>query len=177
MVAGVEYPLDCLIFATGFEVGTAYTRRAGYEIVGRGGRALSEKWADGLRTLHGMHSHGFPNCFIMGPQQAGFTANYPHLLAEQSQHIAYILTRARERGARTIEATDAAEAKWVETVISLARLGQEFFESCTPGYYNNEGKLSDRAAQNGFFGGGSPAFFRLLADWRAAEDLAGLELR
>ena len=177
VAAGVEYALDCLIFATGFEVGTAYTRRAGYEIVGRGGVVLSRRWAEGVRSLHGMHSHGFPNCFIMGPQQAGFTANYPHLLAEQSQHIAHIVQRARERGVRTIEVSEAAEAKWVETVIGLARLGREFFESCTPGYYNNEGMLSDRAAQNSFYGGGSPAFFRLLAEWRAAGDLAGLELR
>jgi cyclohexanone monooxygenase len=176
VVDGVEYALDCLIFATGFEVGTAYTRRAGYEIVGRGGLALSDKWADGLRTLHGMHSHGFPNCFIMGPQQAGFTANYPHLLDEQSQHIAYILTQARERGAETLEVSEAAEDRWVETVIAVARFGREFLESCTPGYYNNEGKLSDRAAQNGFYGGGSPAFFRLLAEWRAEGKLAGLEL-
>jgi cyclohexanone monooxygenase len=177
VVAGVEYELDCLIFATGFEVGTDYTRRAGYEIIGRGGVSLTGKWKDGLRTLHGMHSHGFPNCFIMGPQQAGFTANYPHLLEEQSRHIAWILEQARQRGARTIEATEEAETKWVETVISLARFGREFLESCTPGYYNNEGKLSDRAAQNGFYGAGSPAFFHLLAEWRAEGSLQGLELR
>jgi cyclohexanone monooxygenase len=177
VAAGVEYELDCLIFATGFEVGTDYTRRAGYEIVGRGGVTLTAKWKDGLRTLHGMHSHAFPNCFIMGPQQAGFTANYPHLLEEQSRHIAWILTQARQRGARTIEATEEAETKWVETVIGLARFGREFLESCTPGYYNNEGKLSDRAAQNGFYGAGSPAFFQLLAEWRAEGSLRGLELR
>jgi cyclohexanone monooxygenase len=177
VVDGALYELDCLIFATGFEVGTDYTRRAGYEIVGRGGVTLTGKWKDGLRTLHGMHSHGFPNCFIMGPQQAGFTANYPHLLEEQSRHIAWILTQARQRGAHTIEATEEAETKWVETVISLARFGREFLESCTPGYYNNEGKLSDRAAQNGFYGAGSPAFFQLLAGWRAEGSLQGLELR
>jgi cyclohexanone monooxygenase len=177
VVDGALYELDCLIFATGFEVGTDYTRRAGYEIVGRGGVTLTGKWKDGLRTLHGMHSHGFPNCFIMGPQQAGFTANYPHLLEEQSRHIAWILTQARQRGAHTIEATEEAETKWVETVISLARFGREFLESCTPGYYNNEGKLSDRAAQNGFYGAGSPAFFQLLAGWRAEGSLPGRELR
>jgi cyclohexanone monooxygenase len=177
VAGGVEYELDCLIFATGFEVGTDYTRRAGYEIVGRDGVTLTGKWKDGLRTLHGMHSHGFPNCFIMGPQQAGFTANYPHLLEEQSRHIAYILTQARQRGATTVEATEEAETKWVETVISLARFGREFLESCTPGYYNNEGKLSDRAAQNGFYGAGSPAFFQLLGEWRAEGSLQGLELR
>ena len=177
VVAGVEYALDCLIYATGFEVGTDYTRRAGYEIVGRDGMTLTKKWADGLRTLHGIHSHGFPNCFIMGPQQAGFTVNYPHLLDEQSRHIAYILSQAVERGARTIEASEAAEAEWVDTIIRLARFGRDFLEACTPGYYNNEGKLSERAAQNGFFGGGSIEFFKVLREWRAQGGLAGLELR
>jgi cyclohexanone monooxygenase len=176
VAAGVEYALDCLIYATGFEVGTDYTRRAGYEIVGRDGITLTKKWSDGLRTLHGIHSRGFPNCFIMGPQQAGFTVNYPHLLDEQSQHIAYIIQHGIERDARTIEASEAAEAEWVDTIIRLARFGREFLEACTPGYYNNEGKLSDRAAQNGFFGGGSIEFFRILREWRAAGGLAGLEL-
>jgi cyclohexanone monooxygenase len=174
---GVEYPVDCLIYATGFEVGTAYTRRAGYEIVGRDGITLTEKWADGVRSLHGMHSRGFPNCFIMGPQQAGFTVNYPHLLDEQSRHIAYVLAQARERGARTVEAAEAAENEWVETILKLAGWRRDFLESCTPGYYNNEGKLSERAAQSGFYGAGPVEFFRLMAEWRARGDLAGLELR
>jgi cyclohexanone monooxygenase len=177
VVAGVEYEVDCLIYATGFEVGTDYTRRAGYEIVGRGGLTLTQKWADGLRTLHGMHSHGFPNCFIMGPQQAGFTVNYPHLLDAQSQHIAWILAHATRRGARTVEASEAAEQEWVDTIIRLAGLGRDFLESCTPGYYNNEGKLSERSAQNGFFGGGSIEFFRILREWREQGGLAGLEVR
>jgi cyclohexanone monooxygenase len=177
VVGGVEYEVDCLIYATGFEVGTDYTRRAGYEIVGRGGHTLTQKWAEGLRTLHGMHSHGFPNCFIMGPQQAGFTVNYPHLLDEQSKHIAYLLAQATRRGARTVEASEAAEQEWVDTIIRLAGLGRDFLESCTPGYYNNEGKLSERAAQNGFFGGGSIEFFRILREWREQGALAGLEVR
>jgi cyclohexanone monooxygenase len=173
---GTEYPLDCLIFATGFEVGTEYARRAGYEIVGRGGVTLTQRWSSGVRTLHGMHSRGFPNCFIMGPQQAGFTVNFPHLLDEESRHIAYIVTRALERGAQRVEVSEAAETAWVNTVIALAGFGREFLESCTPGYYNNEGKLSDLAAQNGFFGGGSIEFFRILREWRAAGGLVGLEL-
>jgi cyclohexanone monooxygenase len=177
VVDGVEYELDCLIFATGFEVGTDYTRRAGYEMVGRGSTKLTEKWSKGLRTLHGMHTHGFPNCFIMGAQQGGFTANYPHMLNEQSQHIAYLIRSALERGVRTIEATEQAENEWVATIIRLAGMGRQFLEECTPGYYNNEGKLSDLAAQNGFYGGGSEQFFQILRDWRAAGDFAGLELR
>jgi len=176
VVAGVEYELDCLIYATGFEVGTDYTRRAGYEVHGRGGASLTQRWKDGVRTLHGMHSRGFPNCFIMGPQQAGFTVNFPHMLNEQSQHIAYIVRQAIDRGVRTVEVSEAAEAEWVDQVIRLSGLGREFLESCTPGYYNNEGKLSERAAQNGFYGGGSVQFFQILRDWRAEGGLRGLEL-
>jgi cyclohexanone monooxygenase len=177
VVGDVEYELDCLIYATGFEVGTDYTRRAGYEIVGRDGLTLTEKWADGVRTLHGMQSRGFPNCFILGPQQAGFTVNYPHLLDEQGRHVAYVVAQALERGVRTVEVSETAEAEWVDTILRLSGRGREFLESCTPGYYNNEGKLSDRAAQNGFFGGGPVEFFRLLREWRERGDLAGLEIR
>jgi cyclohexanone monooxygenase len=176
VVDGALYELDCLIFATGFEVGTDYTRRAGYEIVGRGGVKLSERWKNGVRTLHGMHSRGFPNCFIMGPQQAGFTPNFPHLLDQESQHIAYIVEHCRKGGARTVEVSEAAEQEWVDTIVRLAGMGREFLEQCTPGYYNNEGKLSDLAAQNGFYGGGSPEFFRILEAWRADGSLKGLEL-
>jgi cyclohexanone monooxygenase len=176
VVDGKEYPVDCLIYATGFEVGTDYARRAGCSIVGRDGVSLTSHWSDGVRTLHGMHSRGFPNCFIMGNQQSGFTVNYPHMLNEQSQHVAWIVRQALDRGVATVEVSEAAEAEWVDTIIKLAGFGRQFLEECTPGYYNNEGKLSERAAQNGFFGGGSEAFFKLLRDWRAQGDLAGLEL-
>jgi cyclohexanone monooxygenase len=173
---GVEYALDCLIYATGFEVGTDYSRRAGYPIVGRGGTSLTEKWAGGVTTLHGMFVRGFPNCFIMGPQQTGFTVNFPHMLNEQSKHIAYVVRHAVDRGARTVEVSEEAEAEWVDTIIRLAVLGQQFLEDCTPGYYNNEGKPAERGGQNGFYGGGSVEFFRILQEWRAAGDLKGLEL-
>ena len=151
--------------------------RAGCELHGRGGVSLTEKWANGVRTLHGMHSRGFPNCFIMGNQQSGFTVNYPHALNEQSQHIAYIVKHAQDHRVRSVEVSEAAEAEWIDTIIRLARLGQQFLEECTPGYYNNEGKPGERSGQNGFYGGGSEAFFKLLREWRAAETLAGLELR
>ena len=175
--AGVEYELDCLIYATGFEVGTDYTRRAGYEMYGRDGLSLTAKWASGVSTLHGMHSRGFPNCFIMGPQQTGFTVNYPHMLNEQSKHIAYIIKHAIDNDVRTIEVSEEAEKEWVDTIIRLAVLAQEFLENCTPGYYNNEGKPGERSGQNGFYGGGSVEFFRILQEWRAAGELKGLEMR
>lgn len=173
---GKEHELDCLIFSTGFEVGTEYTRRSGYDLIGRGGLRLSEKWSTGVRTLHGMFSRGFPNCFIMGTAQTGFTANYPHMLDEQTRHIAHVLTKLREIGAGRLEASEEAERQWVDTVVQKARLGEKFFEECTPGYYNNEGNVRSRSAQNGFYGGGSPEFFRILEAWRAEGRLAGLEV-
>ncbi len=176
VVDGVEYELDCLIYASGFEVGTDYSRRAGFQIHGRGGQSLTEKWSDGVRTLHGMHVHDFPNCFIMSNPQAGFTASYPHLLDEQSKHIAYIVGTGIERGARVVEASEEGEAAWVQQCIDKARNAGDFFENCTPGYYNNEGKTSELSAQNGFYGGGSPEFFRILADWRSEGSLQGLDL-
>ena len=123
-----------------------------------------------------MHSRGFPNCFIMTNTQAGFTVNFPHLLSEQSVHIAYIIKHAIDYEIRTVEASEDAEADWVDTVIRLARFARDFFEACTPGYYNNEGKPGERSGQNGFYGGGPVEFFRILESWRADGGLKGLEL-
>ena len=175
---GVEYEVDCIVFATGFEVGTDYARRCGYETYRADGTSLSEYWADGLRTLHGMHVAGFPNMFLMGATiQTGFTANYPHALNEQSQHIAWILGALAEGNERVVEATEEAADGWVETIKSLARLNEEFLASCTPGYYNNEGKPQERLLQNANYGAGAPAFFDVLARWREAGDLEGLTRR
>jgi cation diffusion facilitator CzcD-associated flavoprotein CzcO len=175
---GREYEVDCLIFATGFEVGTSYTRRAGYDIVGRNGMSLSDYWADGLRTLHGLTVHNFPNCFFLGFTQTAITISVPQALGEQARHVAYIVSQARERGATSLEATLEGEQAYVDEVHSLARLGERFYRECTPGYYNSEGAEGNRA---GFFsnmyGAGPLAFFELLRRWRDAGDLAGLELR
>jgi len=173
---GVEYEVDCLIYATGFEVGTDYTRRAGCELIGRDGLTLTEKWADGAETLHGMHSRGFPNCFIITNIQSGFSVNFPHMLNEQSKHLAYIIGHALENDIRVVETSEEAEADWVRTIVDLAQNNLKFLESCTPGYYNNEGKPAERSGQNGFYGGGCIAFIKLLEEWRAEGGLEGLEL-
>lgn len=171
---GVEHEFDCIIFATGFEVGTGYSRRAGYEIYGRDATTLTDKWADGVETLHGMHSHGFPNCFIMSQMQGGFTVNYPHMLDELASHVAHILGHASTVEALVIEATTEGEADWVQHIIDSARDRQAFLESCTPGYYNNEGKAADLAAQNTSYGKGSVEFFKVLQRWRDEETFEGL---
>ncbi len=172
---GAEYEVDCIIFATGFEVGTGYSRRAGYEIVGRDGQTLTAKWEDGVATLHGMHSNGFPNCYIFSHMQGGFTVNYPHMLDELARHVSHILADAAERGATVVEATSAGEADWVQTIIDSARDRQQFLESCTPGYYNNEGRPGDNVPENTSYGLGSVAFFGLLEQWRNEGSSVGLE--
>ena len=172
---GTEYEVDCIIFATGFEVGTDYSRRAGYQIRGVDGKSISEKWADGLSTFHGMHSRGFPNAFFFGPAQSGFTATYTYSLDEQSVHLAHILGKARERGANRIEASERAETEWVKTIIEKARLTADFQEKCTPGYYNNEGNVNTKP-QNNTYGGGPIEFFGLMEKWREQGNLDGLEL-
>ncbi len=173
---GEEYKVDCLVYATGFEVGTSYARRAGYEVTGRDGLTLTGKWKDGVSTLHGMHVHGFPNLFIFSNSQSGFSVNYPHMLNAQAQHAAWIVSEAMQRQAKTIEATKPAEDAWVQTIIDSALMRQKFQEECTPGYYNNEGKPSALAARNGPYGKGSIAFIKLMEEWRAAGDLEGLAL-
>ncbi len=174
---GQEYEVDCIIFGTGFEVGTEYSRRCGYETYGRDGVSLSEKWKDGMRTLHGMHCHGFPNCFIMGSMgQSGFTANYPHALNEQSKHIAYIVGQCRQGNQHRVEATEEAEGEWVDAIVQYARLNEQFLADCTPGYYNNEGKPQDRSLQNANYGLGPVAFYKLLEDWREQGQMRGLKV-
>jgi cyclohexanone monooxygenase len=179
VVAGREYELDCLIFATGFEVGTDFCRRAGMQILGRNGLSLSNWWAEGITTLHGMHVHGFPNCFLMTNSQAGFTASFPHLLAEQAKHLTYVIRRALDDGLTTVEATEEGVRGWVRQCMEKAGTAMKFLENCTPGYYNNEGKVSERNIQNGFYGGGtgSPEFFAILEAWRAEGAMKGMTAR
>ncbi|HEX7943174.1 MAG TPA: NAD(P)/FAD-dependent oxidoreductase [Phenylobacterium sp.] len=176
VVDGKEYEVDCLIYATGFEVGTDFTRRSGYQLYGKGGQTLSDKWANGVSTLHGLFSRGFPNCFIVSNSQSGFTANFPHMINEQSKHIAYVLKHAVDRQVRTLEPTAEAEAAWVQTIIDLSLMREAFLRECTPGYYNNEGAPERIAKQNGSYGAGPVAFVKVLEAWREAGTLEGLEL-
>lgn len=173
---GKSYEIDCLIYATGFEVGTDYTRRSGYELHGRDGLTLTQKWSNGAETLHGLLSRGFPNCFIVSNVQSGFSANFPHMINEQSKHIAYVIKEAQARQARTVEPSQAAEEAWVDTIVKLSVMRENFLKECTPGYYNNEGKVELMNKKNSSYGAGPVAFAKVLEDWRAEGSLKGLEL-
>lgn len=177
VVAGKEYELDCLIWGTGFEVGTDFTRRLGFEVVGRDGLTLTEKWRTGASTYHGLFTRGFPNLFVMTTQQSGQSANFQHMLDEQSKHIGYVMKEIKARRVATVETSAEAEAEWVETILKYARARQPFLNECTPGYYNNEGKPDERRARNSQYWRGPMAFIRMWDRWRAEGELRGLELR
>ncbi|MEY2469094.1 MAG: hypothetical protein QOF21_1792, partial [Actinomycetota bacterium] len=179
IVGDEEYEVDCLIFATGFEVGTSLARRSGFDFHGVDGLSLTDAWKDGMRSLHGQHVHGFPNLFLVSNAQAAFTVNFPHNLDEVSTHFAYIIKHMQETGTTREEVSAEAEAAWVEQVRALSPQGTSFFEECTPGYYNAEGKLGENGfftGQNGPYGGGPNAFFQILDKWRRSGELPGLEI-
>jgi len=121
-------------------------------------------------------SRGFPNCFIVSNVQSGFSANFPHMINEQTKHIAYLVKSAKERQARTVEPSQDAEQAWVDTIVKLAVMREAFLKECTPGYYNNEGKPEAMTVKNGSYGAGPVAFVKVLEDWRAEGSLKGLEL-
>ena len=178
-VGDEHYELDCLIYASGFEVGTSYERRSGFDAVGRNSQPLSQAWADGMTSLHGVHVHGFPNMFVVGPNQgANLISNVPHNLTERGRTIAAIVKHAVDTNAAEVETTAQAEADWVSMLESGGRsFGND--PSCTPGYYNNEGKVDEDAGSRNFLGypDGPVAYFEYIDGWRNSGDFDGLEFR
>jgi cyclohexanone monooxygenase len=171
-----EYEVDLIVFASGFETSADVRRRTGVDVVGRDGVHLSDHWADGMKTLHGFTTNGFPNWFSIGVSQNAFSVNMTSMFDDQARHIAYVVAEAIARGARTVEPTVEGQEAWVALIQSFRVGGVGFLESCTPGYYNNEGMPRGGNSFLGAFAPGVNAFNRLLEEWRAAGDLAGLEL-
>jgi cation diffusion facilitator CzcD-associated flavoprotein CzcO len=179
VVGGVEYEVDCIIYASGFEVGTEYTRRAGFDVAGRDGVRLSERWADGMETKHGMFVHGFPNMFHVGISQgANLISNVPHNFTEAGRAIAQIVRHGLDGGYDQIEVTQESQDAWMALLRSGMQPGVIGSNECTPGYYNNEGMPAE--AGNGWFLGypmGAAAYFEYLDGWLRAGDYDGLEFR
>jgi len=179
VVAGVEHPVDCIIYASGFEVGTDHTRRAGFDLTGRDGEKLSEHWAQGMRTKHGIHVHGFPNAFLVQlAQGANLISNVPHNFIETGTTIAMIVKHALDHGYSEVEVTQEAEDAWIELLLSGTGFGIIGSPDCTPGYYNNEGRPAGPGRE--LFVGypmGAMAYFQYLDAWRTKGDFDGLEFR
>lgn len=139
-----EYQVDCVVLATGFELGTTWAHRAGYDAIGRDGVRVSEKFARGMRTYQGLFSVGFPNLFFMGLTQGGTTTNVPHMLQEQADQVSYVVRRALAEGWATVEPTPEAEEAWQREIERVNEARRPFQLACTPGYFNAEGRVDDR---------------------------------
>ncbi|KUI28868.1 monooxygenase [Mycobacterium sp. IS-1496] len=180
VAGGVEYEVDCIIYASGFEITTDISRRYSIDAIeGRDGLSLYDYWRDGYKTLHGMTSRGFPNQFFTGFTQVGISANIAANYELQGEHIAYVIAQALERGAEVVEPTEDAQEAWCRTVKDTAVDNSAFDASCTPGYYNNEGGGGGEGIRSHLgepYGPGFYAFGDLLASWREKGDLDGLQL-
>lgn len=178
VAGGKEYEVDCIIYASGFEVGSEYTDRAGFDLTGRDGQKLSEAWETGMRTLHGVHVHNFPNTFIVQPSQAAnLISNVPHNITDHARTIACVVGHAETNGHAEVEPTQDAQDAWVKLILSGAGMMIGSTE-CTPGYYNNEGAgLSDRNKYGVGHPAGAKAFFEHIEKWRNTGDFKGLEFR
>ena len=173
---GKAYEVDCIVYASGFEVGSEYTERAGFDPVGRAGLSLSKAWEDGMRTLHGVHVHGFPNAFIVQPSQAAnLISNVPHNIVDHADTISTIVAHAEAQAFNTIEPSEAAQDAWVNLVLS----GQGMLignTECTPGYYNNEGAgLTEKNRHGLGHPAGAKAYFAHIAAWRESGEFKGLD--
>ena len=173
---GVHYELDVLIFASGFEVGTELSRRTGFEIVGKNGLSLSEKWSDGMETLHGIHVVDFPNLLLMQPSQAAnLVSNITHNHVESSRIIASIINHAHQTGTTLVEPdVDAVEAWVAQYAMATGTVMNS--PDCTPGYYNNEGKGPDarQLRTMGNYPTGSIGYFAYSKAWRESGEFSGL---
>jgi cation diffusion facilitator CzcD-associated flavoprotein CzcO len=180
---GVEYEVECIIYASGFEVTHDLKRRYGIEAIeGRDGLSLYDHWAEGYRTYHGMMSHGFPNIFFTGYTQSAISAPHNLMYEQQCGHMAYIIKETMARGAKVAEPTQAAQDAWVDAIrdksLNTAQNNAQFLDECPPSYFNSEGTSSARSPLFGEpYGAGYYAFDQLLKEWREKGDLEGLVLR
>ena len=175
---GVEYEVDCIIFASGFEVTSELKRRWGIDAVeGRDGLSIYDHWANGPRTLHGTMTHGFPNQFFIGYIQGGLNASVTEQFGRQAEHIAHIIHAVMDKGAKVVETTLQGQEDYVRHFEEMEIDMTAFQQECTPSYFTNEGQVKAPWALFRSYGPGWGAFQKLVQDWRAKGDLDGMELR
>ena len=133
---GVTYPLDVLIYATGFQWMATATFNM---VIGRGGRTLRDKWrTEGVKTFLGLHSHGFPNLFIMsGPQGGGGQFNFTRGIEAHTDYVVWMLQTLRDRGAHIVDIEKEPEIAYAEHCREVD-LRTRPLRDCIS-YYNGEG--------------------------------------
>ena len=179
---GKEYPVDCIVYASGFEITSSYERRLGIPVFGIEGQSIYDHWQDGMRTMHGLMVSGFPNLFLCG---GGFVfqlgANYAHGIDVQAGHVAYTISELANRGIKSANVSNEAEERWIAD--QLETKGSGFVlggspDTCTPGYYNQEGTTKRyRNVRRETYSKGVGAYMKLLREWREDGGLNGLELQ
>ncbi|NWK97392.1 monooxygenase [Sphingobium lactosutens] len=166
---GQSYAVDCLIFASGFEVAVPLDRAGGISLAGRDGITLADRWKDGMLSLHGMFVHGFPNlAFVGGVRHAAFSWNVTYNLKLQGDHFAKIVRYCEDRGIKSFEATEAAELDWHAELDRNSAVDVQFLADCTPGYLNNEGSNVDEGIASQGYGAGVLAYRDKLEAWRGS---------
>ncbi|QNP61535.1 flavin-containing monooxygenase [Streptomyces genisteinicus] len=164
VAGGTEYPLDCLVLATGFSVGASGIHSGRLPVRGRGGAGLQDLWrAQGPRTLHGCTGNGFPNLIHLGGAQSASSVNFTHVLDEQAVHAAALVAAAEAAGA-VVEPSRESEDAWIALLAADAPDHEWFHAECTPGYYNAEGRGRPNGPMS--YPHGAVAFHELLRRWR-----------
>lgn len=190
---GTTYPLDVLVLSTGFispspgrAGGGDPASKSGIALAGRDGTSLEAKWQrQGITTMHGVMSNGFPNLFFLSPFQGGSAPNNVHMLDVQAEHVAYVvgeLERRSDKDAAVVEATTGAEEAWAVECLK----GATFYTTmpiCTPGYVTAEGEGSGeelpteelmKKARGSPVADGLVGYLRRLVEWRRAGTLEGV---
>jgi cyclohexanone monooxygenase len=146
---GVEYPLDVLIYATGFQWMATSTFNM---ITGRNGQTLTQKWRDeGTRTFLGIHSQGFPNLFIIsGPQGGGGSFNFTDAIDQHADYVVWMLETLRERGDTVVDIHKEPEEKYAEHC-RVADTTTAPLRDCLS-YYNGHGDAEPGSLA--YYGGG-----------------------
>jgi cyclohexanone monooxygenase len=177
VAGGAHHEVDCIIFASGFEITTELKRRLGLDAIeGRDGLSLYDHWGDGFRTFHGFTSCGFPNLFFSGFTQVAVSPNLTTMLYEQMNHVAYIIGETIRRGAVVVQPTQAAQDGWGQVMREVGVNSAQLLAECTPGYYNNEGGTVKRSHVGEVYTPGIQAFNALLARWRDEGGMEGMAL-
>ena len=178
VVRGVEYKVDVIVFATGFEVSKDPCTKLGIEIAGRNGQTLAEHWVGGARTLYGLMAGGFPNFFLMGTVQTGLTINYTEMALRQASAIAEVVRQTKVRQARTFEPSPDAEAAYGDEIVAGAAARLKFLAACTPSYFNNEGRptIHGKGITDAQYGGGLHEWHQRVQDWLSDGNLHGLQI-
>ena len=173
---GLEYEVDCVILASGYEQTSSLRKRWSFDVLeGRDGRSLFDHWEQGYRTLHGMSTHGFPNMAFIGFVQGGVHASTTETFRRQAEHIAWMISTAMARGISTLELSKDGEDSWVAHHRATELDVETFARACTPGYYNSEGGEQFRYFLGDSYGPGPYAFWDKLAQWRAEGQFQGFD--